>query len=125
MAVHAIRSSRHTFVGAVAVLGLCGLSTTSVLAQAAGSATPIVGEQPASSDLLTQARAALSRNALIESQSLLRRLVASDTNLSDADRASVAELVERVDRKIQAADASDLSLQRAELALNEGDLRLA
>jgi type II secretory pathway component GspD/PulD (secretin) len=65
----------------------------------------------------------LNRGRIIEAQNLLSRHVRSD-NLSVAEMDELDDLLGMLDRRIRSADPIELSLQKAELALAEGDIAL-
>ncbi len=122
MPVHSHSSARRILAGAMA-LTVVHLSATVLLAQSAGSPQPIAGELSASASL-DAARQAFVDGKLIQAQGLLRRLVKGET-LSAEQRGSAADLLQRTDQRIRSADVVEMSLQKAELAMSEGELVVA
>jgi len=70
-----------------------------------------------------QVRGLLNRGRIIEAQKLLSQHIRSEA-LSAADADELDDLLGQLDRRIRSADPIELSLQKAELALAEGDIAL-
>jgi type II secretory pathway component GspD/PulD (secretin)/tetratricopeptide (TPR) repeat protein len=98
-----------------------GLTAAAAITEAAGRAEPVASAQATSLQSATQL---LEQGRLIEAQNAARQLVMGGT-LTDADRAEAANLLARIERRVRTADPIDLSLQKARLAVAEGDLALA
>ncbi len=112
-------SARRILAGAMAFT-VAHLAATSLLAQSAGAPTPMAG-QLAAAAAIDQARLALDAGRLIAAQNTLRGLLKAE-GLSGDRKLQAAELLERADRRIKAADVGDISLQKAEIFLAQGDL---
>ncbi|MGQ0627331.1 MAG: hypothetical protein ACT4PL_04425, partial [Phycisphaerales bacterium] len=137
MPVQATRGSARlisgAFTGMTGVLGgafVLGLASAMTLAQTAGSTTAVDASRSgtvAGSGLVDQARAALDAGRLVESQSILRRVVggADARFIASAEMTAALELLDRADRRLRIADPIEVSVQKAELLATEGDLRLA
>lgn len=92
-----------------------------VLALAAGAAAPpaIADDRPATVDSAAQL---LEAGRVVEAKSILLTLKKTATN-RDQDR--VLELLAAADRRLRHLGEVELSLQKAELALKQGELRVA
>lgn len=104
-----------------AMLVLAGASAglgsvlTSAYAQTTEPASPA-----ATAPSLQPVEAMVASGRLVEAKAQLERVLRAGG--SDADRAAALAMLRSVDAKLRAADATDVSLQRAELSLREGDL---
>ncbi len=70
-----------------------------------------------------QAKSLLNRGRIIEAQKLLSRHIGSES-LTAATAEELDDLLGMLDRRLRSADPIELSLQKAELALTEGDIAL-
>jgi type II secretory pathway component GspD/PulD (secretin) len=96
--------------------------TAGALAQAAGSTAPVT--QPAPESPVAKAESLAIDGRLVEARQLLiRALQTGGKDWTDRDKALAA--LTALDRRIQLANPFDISLQKAELALTEDDLRLS
>ncbi|RMD61323.1 MAG: hypothetical protein D6824_08210, partial [Planctomycetota bacterium] len=73
--------------------------------------------------VIAQAKKQLDQGRLIAAKRLLTQLSPRDVSSEEQDR--VARLLARVERRLHAADPLEVSLQKAEAALEEHDLRQA
>jgi len=85
-------------------------------------------EQPAAATtktatLIDRAQELLDRGRLIAAKRLLAQLSPTSVSAEEQDRA--AQLLGRIDRRLRAADPLEVSLQKAEAALEDGQLRQA
>ncbi|MDX2116557.1 MAG: hypothetical protein SFY96_00055 [Planctomycetota bacterium] len=98
--------------------------------QAAGQA--IGNETPGKTLAATSAGAALAhakdlvaQGQLIRARDVLIPLSAASSTLTDSERSQLSTQLASLDRAIRAADQNDITLQKGELALEQGDLRSA
>jgi type II secretory pathway component GspD/PulD (secretin) len=115
-------------LGATAALAL----SASALAQSAGSAQGLsdAGLGSTGSGAATRvgevdlARSLMEQDRLIEARVTLDRLIGSSrfASLDDRERTAALSTLKSVDAKIQSADPLEISLQKAEQGVAEGDL---
>lgn len=72
---------------------------------------------------LTQAESLLGKGRLIEAQRVLSGLLRKG-ELTDADKAQLDDLLGSLDRRLRSADPVEVSLQKAEQALADGEIAL-
>lgn len=122
MPVNSDRLSRPFVVGALSAFALAATSAVSpaALAEASGSDNPVTPASP-----LQQAEQLADSGRLIEARSILMKAARPDSSLASADRDKAVEMLDRLERRIKQTDVVEISLQKAELAVTEGDLRLA
>jgi type II secretory pathway component GspD/PulD (secretin) len=108
---------------ALATTGTTLWSSTSALAFTAGSASSVA--LPARGSFIDQCESLFNQNKLVQLRETLVRVARNDNTLSAEDQAKAKDLLSRVDQRLGAIDASEVSLQTAEMALSQGDLRLA
>jgi type II secretory pathway component GspD/PulD (secretin)/tetratricopeptide (TPR) repeat protein len=120
MRVFAERSARTMILSALALAaGAVGVTPMTVAA-VAGSAKPVAARQAS----LQRASQLVDAGKIVEAKQVLEQLLASGS-ASDADKSAAAALLQVVETKAKSANPADLSVQKAELALNAGDLRSA
>jgi len=106
---------RRLGVIAIALAGAVATSGAAVAQEASGGAS--------ASEVLAAAEHDLTSGDLVRAK---RALLSLDRDrLTDAQRERAFELMMGVDRRLRFADAVDVSLQKAEVALEEGDIRAA
>jgi type II secretory pathway component GspD/PulD (secretin) len=118
-------------VGSLLVPGplgeLAGLQLgPAALAQVAGSASGLSSTiQPAT--IVDAAKTLASQGKIVEAKSLLETLAASNsmTGLSGEQRTEALELLNSIRASERSADPLEVSLQKAELGVKQGDLLLA
>ena len=116
-----------SILSAAAVLG-AGASAPAALAQSAGgtqAAAPVASVQ--ARQVIDQATKLLEAGRAVRAQQILVPLAlgsAADL-LTDAERAQAADLLTQCNARIRTMDPLEVSLQRAEAALEAGDLRTA
>jgi type II secretory pathway component GspD/PulD (secretin) len=88
------------------------------LAQTAGTA------QPAATSVVAQADRLLKDGKPVEARAVLQKALET-SGLSDTDRRAAMDLWMSASRQVQAADPLDVSLEKARLALESGDIRTA
>lgn len=121
------RRSTRTFAAAMGLLSAVGVLSTpaSVLAQAAGSAAgaPSVSV----GDAIAQARGLADAGKLVQARATLDRVLASAEamKLGRAQLAEAMTLQKSVVSQLQTADPQEMSVQKAEWALETGDLLAA
>lgn len=110
--------------------------TPRALAQSAGAAAGVshaaqptgapVGPSAAAS-LIAKAAALADSGKLVEAKAVLNRAMAPEmaATLSESERKDLAHVGRIIDGRIRTADAIEMSLQKAELSVSEGDLRFA
>ncbi|MCE2966685.1 MAG: hypothetical protein ACK5WB_13940 [Phycisphaerales bacterium] len=124
------RSSRVSFLGVFGLLLASGSITASALAQQAGTTAPVLpkaGETSAAQaqgEFVRQAEALARQDKLVAARALLTRgmLSGRTASLNAADRTRAADLLDSVERRMRQLDDVEVSLQRAELGVSEGDL---
>lgn len=124
------RSSRVSFLGVFGLLVASGSITASALAQQAGTTAPVLpkaGETSAAQaqgEFVRQAEALARQDKLVAARALLTRgmLSGRTASLNAADRTRAADLLDSVERRMRQLDDVEVSLQRAELGVSEGDL---
>lgn len=103
----------------------CALLSAAMVSAVAGTASAIDnnGTQAARADRLDHAATLIRQGQVIEAKSELVSLnrTAADT----AEKARILELIASADRALSSLDEVEISLQKAELASRQGDLRLA
>lgn len=122
-AAAALNSAAH-ILAVGGVIGGVMLSDASALARVAGSSEPrTISETSA----IGQAETLLSEGKFIAARERLLGVVSTPTSSVEQrdDRDRAVELLERVERRIKQTDVSEISLQKAELAVETGDLRQA
>ncbi|MBC7853203.1 MAG: hypothetical protein IAF94_07185, partial [Pirellulaceae bacterium] len=107
---------------------------TSVLAQAAGkpqgvstSAVPAAQPSPAVAEAITTVDTLVKKGKIVQAKSVLDKMMnAPDFDLSSAiDQDAVGLALKSVEKKLRAADPYEVSLQKANLSMQEGNLQLA
>lgn len=114
MTIWQLRTSRRCVRSAAALVTAAGLCVGAALAE------PGVIDV---SSRLSQAESLLGKGRLIEAQRVLSELLRKG-ELSDADRAQLDDLLGSLDRRLRSADPVEVSLQKAELALADGEIAL-
>lgn len=121
--------SRRTLAAAFGLAGVSLMLTSapSALAQAAGADRGLTGATaPANADAQAIALAAnlAEQGRLVEAKATLERLINSTRveSLSDAQKAEAFKQLKSITSKMQTADPVEMSLQKAEFAVTEGDL---
>jgi len=99
----------------------CALATAA-LVLAAGSGRVAIA-QTTQTRTLEGAAALLEQGKVVEARDILLSLRKSAT--SAEDRARMLDLLNKADRRLQSMSETEVSLQKAELALAQGNLRLA
>jgi Flp pilus assembly secretin CpaC len=102
--------------------------TASPLALAQSAGTSSSGPAPAATGAaaVSQAEALLKDNRPVEARSILQRVLAPEAApLSKEDSATAFQLLMEANKAIQSADPLDVSLSKARLAMQEGDIRTA
>lgn len=121
------RRSTQTIAAALGLLSTVGVLSTpaSVLAQAAGTAggAHAVG----ATDAIAQARGLADAGKLVQARAVLDRLLGSAeaTKLGRSELAQAMTLQKSVVSQLQTADPQEMSVQKAEWALETGDLLAA
>lgn len=114
-------SARATLTGMVGAMALGALTLSpGALARTAGTDQPVTPLHDAASPV-QQAEAQLSEGRLIAAQSTLSSAVRS-ASLDASQRDDAIELLGRVERRIKTTDVNEISLQKAELGVQTGDL---
>ncbi|MBL8763565.1 MAG: hypothetical protein JNM07_04765 [Phycisphaerae bacterium] len=120
MRIEANRSTPRALLAAVALT--CAAGGSAMASRPSPAAAPPTS--PSVSDLSTRAETHLRRGQVIRAKAatvdLMRSLEKQDASLSEWKAAE--ELLVRVEGRVKATDAIEVSLQRAELAVEEGDL---
>ena len=80
---------------------------------------------PAPEQLIEQAATLLDQGKFVHARALLIEASSETVDLTDAQRSRVFGLLKTAKLRLDRADPLDVSLQRADLALSQGDLRLA
>lgn len=117
LSVRSILSSAALFAGGIGLAEPC-------LAQNAGS-TSIAGQS--ASEVIAKAKKLAAEGKLIAAKDQLVRLTASGgaATLTEAERASAIESLNSINRKLKSLNPYEVSLQSADLALAQDDLRNA
>ncbi len=112
--------------GVVLASGLACV-TPSALAQAAGSQTGLSEAAATPASVVRQAQQAADAGRVVEARSILDSLFRTGEidAASAADREAALTLMRQVEATLRATDPLEVSLQKAELALDHGDLREA
>ncbi|MCC6429132.1 MAG: hypothetical protein IT435_20215 [Phycisphaerales bacterium] len=122
------RSTR-SMLTLAATIGSAVLATpTAVLAHHAGSPDPVAPQatsQPA--EAINQASRLIGDGQVVRGRSILMSLAESgkSAGLTDAERGRVTSLLTLAANKMAGLDPMEVSLQKAELALDQADLRAA
>lgn len=121
------RSARTMLTFAAAFGGMVALSPSAVLAQNAGTTQPVAPAMSTTADALSRADKLISEGQVIRGRAILAGLTESGRSaaLSDAERSTALSLLGTANAKISAMDSLEVSLQKAELAVDESDLRSA
>lgn len=119
-------SSRHqrTFVPFLAAIALAPWALAQSAGQPEGVATNVAGIGDSSSQIIEQANQWSDQGKLIQAQALLKKALKAE-GLDASARMEFLDLLARVENRIGRADRLDISVQKADLALSEGDLRTA
>lgn len=121
------RRSTLTLAAALGLVSAAGVLNTParVLAQAAG--TPSGAQAVTAADLVAQARALADAGKLIQARAIIDRLMSSaDAQaMNRADLTRAMALQKSVVSQLQTADPQEMSVQKAEWALESGDLLAA
>ncbi len=115
-------SSRRCVRSAAALVTAAGLCVGASVAEFGVSVQAEPGVHSVSSGL-EQADALMNRGRLIEAQRILSDLMRSD-ELTEDDKSALDGMLGRLDRCLRSADPIELSLQKAEAALAEGEISL-
>lgn len=122
MTIWQFRSSRRYVRSAAALVTAAGLCVAAASAEPVEIAPAQPGAASHAPDF-ARAEALLNKGRLIEAQRVLSTLLRSG-ELSDADTKSLDELLASLDRRLRSADPVELSLQKAEQALGDGEIAL-
>ena len=122
MTIRQFGSSRRCVRSAAALVMAAGLGVGASVAEFPGwlATEPEVSSEAAG---FVQAKTLMDKGRLIEAQRVLSSLVRSQA-LSDAEREKLDDMLGALDRRLRSADPMELSLQKAEAALTEGDIGL-
>jgi len=94
--------------------------------QAAGQAVSTATTASTSASVaIAAAKDLVAAGKLIQARNVLIPLSAAPAALTDAERSQLTSQLASLDRAIRAADQNEISLQKADLALEQGDLRSA
>lgn len=135
MRISCHRRNTHAFAALFALVG-CAAATPALLAQVAGADRGLSGLAPAGAASpegaigpagITKARSLSDEGRLILARDVIARVLepASVDRLSPLERGQAVKVLKNIDTKINAADPVEMSLQKAELALSQGDLVVA
>lgn len=102
--------------------------TPAALAQAAGEAKGV--QSPATKSgaaLLTRAEALLASGSVVEARAVMNKLLRPTEldELNDSERARAIESMRAIETRLKTMDAIEVSVQKAEVGLNQSDLREA
>jgi len=117
-----------SLLSAAALLG-AGFNASNLLAQAAGTTQPVyvtgAAEQPAQT--IQRAAELLDAGRVVKAQQTIVPLALSENVdlLTDAERARTMELLTQANARLRSLDPVEVSLQRAEAAIESGDPRTA
>ncbi len=115
-------SSRRCVRSAAALVTAAGLCVGASVAEIGGAALAEPGVSSVSSEL-TLAETLMNKGRLIEAQRLLSAAMRSD-ELASEDQQLLDSLLGQLDRCLRSADPMELSLQKAEAALADGEIAL-
>ncbi|MGH7133329.1 MAG: hypothetical protein ACREJO_15455 [Phycisphaerales bacterium] len=121
MALSTRSSARDWLLGAATLAAISVVSVSPAAALAAGAGTDVPVAQT-TTGALERCEKLLADNKLVECRAALISILRSDS-LSAADREKTLSLIERADRRMKILSTDELTLQKAQLALSEGDLR--
>jgi type II secretory pathway component GspD/PulD (secretin) len=121
------RSARTMLTFAAAFGGIVAMSPSAVLAQSAGTTEPVAPAMSTTTEALNRADSLISQGQVIRGRAILAGLTESGraAALTDDDRTKALALVGTANAKIAVMDPLELSIQKAELAVDEADLRTA
>lgn len=122
MTIWQFGSSRRCVRSAAALAMAAGLCVGASLAEI-GNSFPDEPEASTVSGAFAEVESLLNTGRLIEAKNILSGLMRSEA-LSDSERERLDTLLGKLDRRIRSADPMELSLQKAEAALAEGDIAL-
>ncbi len=107
-------------IGATAALTV----SAAALAQSAGGVAGVSVSASPDVSVVQAAQGLLEQDRLIQARATLDRLIGSSrfASLGDAERSAALSLLKKIDAKIQTADAVEMSVQKAEWAIGDGDL---
>gem|GEM_PF-816818 len=107
-------------IGATAALTV----SAAALAQSAGGVAGVSASASPDVSVVQAAQGLLEQDRLIQARATLDRLIGSSrfASLGDAERSAALSLLKKIDAKIQTADAVEMSVQKAEWAIGDGDL---
>lgn len=109
---------------------LIALAATLPLSMAMASGLPIGDDQPSTAALsptaaVERARQLLSQNQPVAARALLLTSLENDAGSADPARSEAFDLLAEASKRIRTSDPLDVSLQKARVALDEGDIRTA
>ncbi|MCE2653378.1 MAG: type II and III secretion system protein [Planctomycetaceae bacterium] len=124
-----VRAPRGMMQGTVGFLAVFAAGSAGALAQAAGTTAPASTSHggaavDATRSVVERAGELLASGKAVAARSELSRSL-RDGGLSGEMRETVMALLERAERRIKQLEAWEVSLQKAELAVADGDLRAA
>ncbi len=113
---------------AAAIVGLGSVLTAGALAQAAGEPKGVTTQAAsAPAGTLSKAEALVTEGRIVRARAMLNKLARSSDveHLTPTQRAAMLEAMRTVETRLRSMDAGEVSLQKAEVALGEFDLREA
>jgi type II secretory pathway component GspD/PulD (secretin) len=121
------RSARTMLTFAAAFGGIVAMSPSALLAQNAGSTEPVAPAMSTTTEALNRADSLISQGQVIRGRAILAGLTDSGraAALTDDERTKALALLGTANAKIAVIDPLELSIQKAELAVDEADLRTA
>lgn len=122
-----IRNAK-AFAAAAALVGVGSLITPAALAQAAGEAKGVQSSaMSAGAATLARAEALLADGKVVQARAVMNKLLRSTDidQLTDSQRANAIESMRAIETRLKTMDAIEVSLQKAEVGLQDSDLREA
>lgn len=121
------RSARTMLTFAAAFGGIVAMSPSAALAQNAGTTEPVAPAMSTTTEALNRADSLISQGQVVRGRAILAGLTESGRSqaLTDNDRTKALALLGTANAKMAVMDPLELSIQKAELAVDEADLRTA
>lgn len=122
-----IRNAK-ALAAAAALVGVGSMITPAALAQAAGEAKGVQSPSTsAGAASLAQAESLLEEGKVVQARGVMNKLLRSSEidQLTDSQRARAIESMRAIETRLKTMDAIEVSLQKAEVGLQESDLREA